>query len=203
MTAAVSTPSHLRISSPLALMLAVKVSASAVSCALPIIVRTPPRRPPLPPLSAVATRELLLLPPVSRRRNTYLLLPLTGGAAAPMICLLALPPPSIAAFEAKVGTNAAARQAAVDSAAIVATAPRDNMRGNPSEKTKQKKVAARVRVPPKSGVHHFFIFWVLRGPRFSPLYFYLHPHGVCWIDTRHTAANRNGSGPTMVRCRWP
>eukprot|EP00752_Nemacystus_decipiens_P006681 g6008.t1 len=53
-----------------------------------------------------------------------------------MICL-ALPPPSIAGFEAKVGTNAAARQAAVDSAAIVAT--RDNMRAEHSTELLDRK----------------------------------------------------------------
>lgn len=108
-------------------MLAVRVSASAVSCALLfIIIWVLPRRPSLPPLSTVITSDLLLvLLPISRLRYTFLLLPLTG--ATPMTCL-ALPLPIIAALEANVGTNAAARQAAVDSAAIVATAPRDNMR---------------------------------------------------------------------------
>ena len=106
-------------------MLAVKASASAVPCALLIIITlTPPWRPNLVPVSAATSEPLLLLVlAVSRRRRSAcLLLPLTGAA------LMALPLPIIAAFDANAGTKAAARQAAVDSAAIVATAPLDNMR---------------------------------------------------------------------------
>lgn len=112
-------------------MLAVKASASAVLCALLIIItRVPPYRPQFAPLSLVPTSEtilsltltLTLVSVCRRRRRTCLLLPLTGAA------LMALPLPNTAAFDANVGTKAAARQAAVDSAAIVATAPLDNMR---------------------------------------------------------------------------
>ncbi len=103
-------------------MLAVKASASAVLCALLIIItRIPPCRPPFAPLSVAPTSETALLPVSRRRRRTCLLLPLTGAE------LMALPLPKIAGCDANVGTNAAARQAAVDSAAIVATAPLDNM----------------------------------------------------------------------------
>jgi len=107
-------------------MLTVKASASAVLCALPLIITTliPPCRSPLVPLPVAPTNEtfLLLLSVSRRRRSTGLLLPLKGAA------LMALPLPNTAAFDANVGTKAAARQAAVDSAAIVATAPLDNMR---------------------------------------------------------------------------
>lgn len=115
-------PADLLISSPFALMLAVRVSTSAVSCALLlIIICTPWRRRlfPAPLLSGMTPSERLMLLLLLRRA--------AAAAAGPINCL-ALPLPTIAVFDVKVGTNATTRQA-VERAAIVATAvPRDNMR---------------------------------------------------------------------------